>query len=74
MPFDKIMQKDILRRAMALLQSAQEPGIVEIAPHQWPGDPDWRLAYAREAKGPEILKIRALLDVDTAEIEGFRLD
>lgn len=48
LPWDRAMQKAIVRQALGLLESAEGPGTTVKAPFRWKDDdPGWRARYGR---------------------------
>ena len=41
-PFDLDMQSDILDAALALLETADKPGVTAMAPYTWPEGEEWK--------------------------------
>ena len=46
-PWNPQMQRDVVSRALSMLETAAEPRTTAIAPHVWKDDPGWRERYAR---------------------------
>ena len=47
--FDAAMQLDIMRRALALLDTADRPGTIVDLPYRWADDDDWKDREMRPA-------------------------
>ena len=46
-PWNPQMQRDVVSRALQMLETAERPRTTAVAPHAWKGDPGWRERYAR---------------------------
>ena len=59
LPYDTAMQRDIIERALTLLESAEGPRTTLQSPHRWDGDPAWRELYmqVRDEDRPKLLKL-----------------
>ena len=59
LPYDSEMQRDIIERALGLLESSKAPRAIQQTPHQWSGDPAWRERYmeVRDEDRPRLLKL-----------------
>ena len=46
-PWHRDMQRDVVRRALTMLESARVPRTTEKAPYQWWDTGNWRARYSR---------------------------
>jgi hypothetical protein len=72
-PADVAGQRQVLRRALALAETAQEPGVIETLPDRWP-DADWEAqtirGYRDEAHIVHDTRLRS--EYDGAESYALR--